>query len=59
MPLVSLFLTLVIFGVILYLVTLIPMDGTVKQIIYVVAILALILWLIQALFGVGPGISFR
>lgn len=59
MPLVSILLSLIIFGVILYLITLIPMDATVKQVVYVVAILALILWLIHALFGIGPGINLR
>ena len=59
MPLVSVFLSLIILGVILYLITLIPMDPTIKQIIYVVAILAVILWLIQVLFGIGPGINIR
>lgn len=59
MPLISLFVTLIIFGVILYLVSLIPMDGTVKQIIYVIAILVLILWLVQVLFGIGPGINLK
>lgn len=50
MDVVSLFMTLVIFGVLLYLVTLIPMDGTVRQIIIAVAILLIVLWLIQG-FG--------
>lgn len=59
MPLVSVFLSLIILGVILYLITLIPMDATIKQIIYVVAILAVILWLVNVLFGVGPGINIR
>lgn len=59
MPLVSVLLSLIILGVILYLITLIPMDPTIKQIIYVVAILAVILWLINVLFGIGPGIQLR
>jgi hypothetical protein len=59
MPLVSVLLSLIILGVILYLVTLIPMDGTIKQIIYVIAILAVVLWLVHVLFGIGPGINLR
>lgn len=59
MDIMSLFVPLIFFGVLLYLVTLIPMDGTVKQIIIVLAILFIVLWLIQGLgfyhFGyIGP-----
>ena len=50
MDIISLLITLVIFGVLLYVVTLIPMDGTVRKIIIVVAILAIVLWLLQG-FG--------
>jgi hypothetical protein len=59
MPLISIILSLIIVGVILYLITLIPMDAKVKQIIYVIAILAVVLWLVQVLFGIGPGINLR
>ena len=52
--LISLIVTLVIIGVVLYLLQLIPMDGTIKQIIHVVIILCVILWLLQA-FGVVTG----
>lgn len=59
MPLISIILSLIIVGVILYLITLVPMDAKVKQIIYVIAILAIVLWLVQVLFGIGPGINLR
>jgi hypothetical protein len=42
---------LVVFGFILWLVSLIPMDPTVKKIVFGVAILILVLFLLQS-FGV-------
>lgn len=51
MDIVSLLITLAVFGVLLYIITLIPMDGTVKKIITVIAILAIVLWLLQG-FGI-------
>jgi len=55
---ISLLVALVVFGVVLYLLSLIPMDGTVRQIIRVVAILFLILYLLQA-FGLWHGLPLR
>jgi hypothetical protein len=46
---------LLIIGVVLYLIDLIPMDGTIKTIIRVVAIVAVIIWLLR-LLGVPLGI---
>lgn len=46
---ISLLVILLIVGVALYLVTLIPMDPTFKQIIRVVVILVAILYVLQAL----------
>jgi hypothetical protein len=48
--LISIIVALVIVGLLLYLVGLIPMDGTIKQIIRVLVIIAVIVWLLQA-FG--------
>lgn len=53
---IELLVTLCVFGVLLYLITLIPMDATVKQIIRVIAILILVLYVLQA-FGVVSGIG--
>lgn len=60
MSLVGLILTLILVGVLLYLIQLIPMDGTIKQIIYVLVIVCVILWVISALglLSMGPVISF-
>ncbi|HEV2620055.1 MAG TPA: Thivi_2564 family membrane protein [Acidobacteriaceae bacterium] len=49
--LISIIISLVVVGLILYLVDIIPMDGTIKQIIRVIVIIAVIVWLLQA-FGV-------
>lgn len=51
--LVSVVVALVVVGLVLYLIGLIPMDGTIKQIIKVVVLIAVIVWLLQTfgLFG--------
>jgi hypothetical protein len=48
--LISVIVTLIVVGLLLYLIGLIPMDGTIKQIIRVVVIIAVIIWLLQT-FG--------
>jgi hypothetical protein len=49
MDILSLLITLAVFGVVVYLITLIPMNGTIKQVIIVVAVLFIVLWLLQTL----------
>ncbi len=51
MDIISLLITLIFIGVVLYLITLIPMDATILRIIQIVVILAVVLWLLQS-FGV-------
>ena len=52
MPLVTIVLTLIVVGVLLWLAnTYIPMDGKIKQIMNVVVVVAVCLWLLQ-IFGV-------
>jgi len=51
---IELLVALIIIGVVLYLIELIPMDGTVKTIIRVLAILFMVLYLLQ-LLGVWHG----
>ncbi len=61
MSLITIVVALVIVGVVLYLLTLIPMDATVAIIIRVVVILATVLWLLET-FGIlsgGPHVRFR
>jgi cation transporter-like permease len=50
--LISLVVTLIVVGVLLWLVnTYIPMDGKIKNILNIVIVIAVVLWLLQ-LFGV-------
>ena len=50
-PLISLIITLVVVGVILYLINnYLPMDGKIKSILNVVVVIAVILWLART-FG--------
>lgn len=57
MPLINVVITLILFGVLLWLVNAyIPMDSKIKQILNIVVVIAVILWLLQA-FGVIGSIS--
>lgn len=54
MPLVNVLLTLIVVGVLLWLInTYIPMDGKIKQILNIVAVIAVVLWVLNVfgLFG--------
>ena len=52
MPLLNVILTLIVVGVVLWLInTYIPMQGTIKKILNVVVIIVVILWLLYG-FGV-------
>ena len=52
MTLISLVLTLIVVGVLLWLVnTYIPMDGKIKQILNVVVVICVVVWLLFA-FGI-------
>ena len=52
MPLISIILTLIVVGVLLWLInSYIPMDGKIKNILNIVVVIAVVLWLLQA-FGV-------
>lgn len=54
MPLIPMLMTLIVIGVVLYLVSLLPLDATIKQIIQVLTIVFAILWILQ-LFLAGAG----
>lgn len=57
MPLVNLVITLIVVGVLLWLVNnYIPMDGKIKQILNAVVVIAVVIWLLQA-FGVIGSLS--
>ena len=49
MTLIGLIVVLLIVGVVLYIVSLIPMDATIKRIIQVLVILFVVLWILSAL----------
>ena len=50
---VGIIITLVVIGLLLYLVELIPMDRTIKQIIRAIVIVGVIIWLLQAFGFIG------
>ena len=57
MPLINLVITLIVVGVLLWLVnTYIPMDGKIKNILNIVVVIAVVLWLLSA-FGVLGSLS--
>lgn len=57
MPLINLVVTLIVVGVLLWLVnTYIPMDRKIKQILNIVIVIAVIIWLLQV-FGVIGSLS--
>jgi hypothetical protein len=55
MTIAALLIALVIVGIAL---ALLPMDPTIKRIIIVIVVLAVLVWLLEA-FGVLPAVRFR
>jgi len=53
---ITIIVALILVGVALYLIDLIPMDVTIKKIIYVLVIVVVVLWLLQS-FGVIGSLS--
>ena len=53
---ISIIVALVVIGLVLYLIDIIPMDRTIKQIIRIIVIIAVVVWLLQA-FGLIGSIS--
>jgi hypothetical protein len=51
MPLIQIVIVLVVIGVLLWLVNLIPMQGTIKSILNTVVVICVVLWLLNV-FGV-------
>lgn len=52
MPLINVFVVLIVVGVILWLInSYIPMDGKIKRILNVVAVIMVIIWLLRV-FGI-------
>ena len=56
MPLLQILITLVVVGVLLWLVNLISMQGTIKSILNAVVVIAVVLWLLN-IFGLFHSLS--
>jgi hypothetical protein len=56
MPLIQIVLVLVVVGVLLWLVNLIPMQGTIKSILNAVVVIFVVIWLLNV-FGLMPYLS--
>ena len=57
MPLINVVLTLIVVGVLLWLInTFIPMDGKIKNLLNIVVVIAVVVWLLNA-FGVMGNIG--
>ena len=60
MSLISLLVTLIVVGVLLWLVNAyIPMDGKIKQILNIVVVVVVVLWLLSAFGVLGHGEDIR
>lgn len=60
MPLITVVITLVVVGLLLWLVnTYIPMDGKIKSILNVVVVVAVVLWLLYGFGVIGRGDTIR
>jgi hypothetical protein len=53
MSLIALLIALIVIGAVLYIVTLLPIDATIKRVIQVIAIVAVVIWLLER---VGPAL---
>ena len=57
MPILTILITLVVAGIILYLINrYIPMDGKIKSILNIVVVIILIIWLLKV-FGIWGGMA--
>ena len=60
MSLITLVVTLIVVGVLLWLInTYLPMDGKIKKILNVVVVIAVVLWLLAAFGILGHGGDIR
>jgi hypothetical protein len=50
---ISIIVTLVVIGLVLYLINMIPMDNTIKQIIHAIIVVLVVVWLLQAFGLIG------
>lgn len=60
MPLISTVITLIVVGVLLWLInTFIPMDGKIKRILNIVVVIVVVLWLLYGFGILGHGAEVR
>jgi hypothetical protein len=59
MSLIALILILAVFGLLLWLVTSLPLDPNVKRIIQVVALIGIVLWLLNVFGLLGSASAIR
>lgn len=57
MLIISVLVWLAVFGALLYLLELIPMDAAIRQVVRVVAIIAIVLWVLGRLMPAVGGMS--
>jgi len=60
MSLISLIITLIVIGVLLWLVNAyIPMDGKIKKILNVIVVICVVIWLLSVFGDIGHGSDIR
>ena len=56
MPILQILIALILLGLLLYVIGLLPIDPTIKKVIYAVAIVLIVIWILTMFFPVfGPG----
>lgn len=55
----TLIVALIVVGFALYIVNLLPIDATIKKIIWAVVVLMVCLWVLEALGAINLGLRFR
>jgi hypothetical protein len=50
MPILQILVALILLGLLLYVVNLLPIDGTIKKVINAVAIVLVVIWIISMFF---------
>ena len=57
MPILTIFITIIVVGLLLYLVnSYLPLDGKIKQILNIVVVIVLVIWLLK-IFGIFAGLE--
>ena len=59
MSIISLLITLIVIGVVLWLINMIPMQRTIKKIINVIVVICVVIWLLQVFGVIGTVSNFQ